>query len=179
MSRVSLARIVRTQGRRGEVRAAILTDFPEHLLNLRRAELWDGAGAPRPVSILSCRLEPSGQMAVLHFEGCDSIDDAQRLVGFEIQIPLADRVALPAGSYYISDLVGCELFEARSRRCLGRVRDVQPTGEETAGTPLLVVETARGELLVPLAGNICQEIDMAARRIVVALPEGLEELNRE
>ena len=179
MTRVSLARIVRPQGRRGEVRAAVLTDFPERLLALRRAFLWDGAGEPRSVAILSCRLEPSRQMAVFHFEGSHSIDEAKKLVGLEIQIPLPERMSLPAGAYYISDLIGCEVFEQASGRALGHVADVQLTGEETPGTPLLLVEAPQGELMVPLAGEICREIDTTRRRIVVALPEGLERLNRE
>jgi 16S rRNA processing protein RimM len=179
VTRVSLARIVRPQGRRGEVRAAILTDVPERLLTLPRVFLWDGSGEPRLVAVLSCRLEPSRQTAVFHFEGSHSIDDAKKLSGLEIQIPLADRAPLPAGAYYVSDLIGCELFDHSSGRSLGRVAEVQFTGEEAPGTPLLIVETAQGELLVPLAAEICREIDVARRKILVALPEGLEELNRE
>ena len=178
MTRVSLAQIVRTQGRHGEVCARVLTDFPERLLALRQAYVWNGAGEPREVAILSCRLEPSRQMAVFHFEGSHSIDDAKKLIGFEVQIPFADRAPLPAGSYYISDLIGCDALEKKSNRALGRVVDVQLTGGETPGTPLLVVETPDGELLIPMARDICREIDTASRRIVVALPEGLVELNR-
>ncbi len=47
------------------------------------------------------------------------------------------------------------------------------------GTPVLEVETARGELLIPLAEDICKRIDTVARRIEVELPEGLRELNAE
>ncbi len=176
---ISLARIVRPQGRRGEVRAEVLTDFPERLPQLRHA-LLGGNGEPRAVAILSCRLEPSRRFAVFHFEGSQSIDDAERLVGLEVQVPISERAPLPSGSYYISDLVGCEVFEAGADEPLGRVRDVQKTGEETAGTPILVVDSATGgELLVPLAAEICREIDTEKRRIVVTLPEGLAELNRE
>ena len=99
-----------------------------------------------------------------------------------MQIPLAERVALPHGKYYVTDLMGCEVFECSggpSAGTLGVVRDVQFTGEEIAGTPLLVVRTPQGELLIPLADEICQRIDIAARRIEVVLPEGLRELNRE
>jgi 16S rRNA processing protein RimM len=179
VTEICLARIVRPQGRRGEVRAEVLTDFPERLLKLRRA-LLGGRGAPRPVAVLSCRLEPSRRFAVFHFEGSQSIDDAERLVGLEVQVPIDQRLPLPQGSYYISDLAGCEVFEAGADVALGRVRDVQRIGEETAGTPILIVDMARGgELLVPLAADICQDIDTARRRIVVTLPEGLLELNPE
>ena len=61
----------------------------------------------------------------------------------------------------------------------GRVTDVQFTGEDVAGTPILVVDSVQGELLIPLAQEICVHVDTAARRIDVVLPEGLRELNRE
>jgi 16S rRNA processing protein RimM len=175
---VSVARIVRPQGRRGEVAASILTDFPERLVKLEQAFLWDGASEPRPVAIRACWLKPAGQMAVFHFAGIDSADQAERLVGLDVQIPVGDRMPLPPGSFYISDLIGCDVLETATDRTLGCVRDVQITGE-VPGTSLLVVDTPQGELLIPLAGEICPEIDTAGRRIVVRLPEGLEALNRE
>ena len=178
MSEVCLARIVRPWGRRGEVRAAVLTDFPERLLKLRRVLLGGGKKEPQPAVIRSARLEPSRRFAVFHFEGCDSIEAAGRLVGLDVQIPLAERAPLPPGTYYVNDLVGCEVLEPGGRR-LGRVRDVQATGEEMPGTPILSVDTPSGELLVPMAAEICREIDLEKRRIIVELPEGLGDLNRE
>ena len=105
-------------------------------------------------------------------------DDAGRLVGLFVQIPLAERAPLPPGTYYVTDLTGCQVVEPGGR-VLGRVRDVQGTGEATRGTSILVVDTPSGELLVPMAAEICREIDLEARKIVVVLPEGLGELNRE
>jgi ribosomal 30S subunit maturation factor RimM len=69
----------------------------------------------------------------------------------------------------------CLLSEAPAH--LGTVRDVQFPGEGFRGTPLLEVETAQGELLIPLAEDICTRIDTIARRIDVVLPEGLRDLN--
>jgi 16S rRNA processing protein RimM len=174
---VTVARILRPHGRRGEVAAEILTDFRDRLKTLQAAFLWDGSSEPRRVSLRGCWLSFSrGGQAILHFEGSNSISDAERLVGLEVQIPLSARVPLPPGSYYITDLIGCEIVEAAGRR-LGSVTDVQFTGEEVAGTPILVVETSRGELLIPLAQDICVQVDTPSRRIHVTLPEGLEELN--
>lgn len=176
---VTLARIVRPHGRRGEVAAEILTDFPERLLSLREAYLCGGSGEPRRVSIRSCWLSRShGGQAIFHFNGCQGIADAERLRGLEVQLPIETRLPLPTGHHYISDLVGCEVFERVGSR-VGTVREVQFTGEGTPGTPLLVLDTPHGELLIPLAEEICTRIDVAARRIEVVLPEGLRELNRE
>jgi 16S rRNA processing protein RimM len=172
--RVTLARLVRPHGLRGEVAAEILTDFPERLLRLKNADLWDGRTPPRRVAIRKCWLSQShGGQAVFHFEGSDSIDDAKRLVGLQVQIPLADRMPLGSGQYYVTDLIGCEVWEERGV-LIGRVKDVA-----TTGTSVLEVETSEGELLVPLAEEICVRIDTATRRIDVRLPEGLRELNRK
>jgi 16S rRNA processing protein RimM len=177
---VTVARVLRPHGRRGEVAAEILTDFPERLKSLKVAGLWDGRSGPREAKIRSCWLSHSrGGQAIFHFEGCDSIDDAERLVGLEVQIPLANRMPLARGSYYVTDLVGCEVFEQNSDVVLGRVADVHFTGEAVAGTPILLVDSPRGELLIPLAQDICVQIDTDARRINVVLPEGLRELNND
>ncbi|HKV28390.1 MAG TPA: ribosome maturation factor RimM [Candidatus Acidoferrales bacterium] len=178
-NRVTLARILRARGRRGEVAAEILTDFPERLTKLTSAELWDGKNPPRHVGIRESWLH-NGQ-AIFLFEGSDSISDAERLAGLEIQIPISERVALAADSYFVTDLIGCEVFQSDVSGALekiGDVRDVQATGEAVTGTPILVVAASDGELLIPLANEICTRIDIAARRIDVALPEGLRNLNQ-
>jgi 16S rRNA processing protein RimM len=183
-NRVTLARIVRARGRRGEVAAKILTDFPERLTRLKSALLWDGKNPPREEAIRKCWLSGSrGGQAVFHFEECNSISYAEKLVGLEVQVPLAERVVLPAGSYYVTDLIGCEVYEMRGGSAselaiIGVVREVEFTGEEISGTPILVVGEQNRETLIPLATEICRRIDTVARRIEVVLPEGLLDLNR-
>ncbi len=174
---VTVARVLRPHGRHGEVAAEILTDFPHRLKSLSCAALLKSGSAPRRVAVRSCWISQSrGGQAIFHFEGSDSISDAEKLVGFYVQIPLADRMTLPLGSYYVSDLVGCEV--RNGARTVGTVADVQFTGEDVAGTPILIIDSPNGEVLVPLAQDICVRIDTAASRIDVALPEGLLELNR-
>lgn len=171
---VAVARIVRPQGRRGEVAAEILTDFPERLTSLKSASLWDGKGARQEVVVRSCWLSKGrGAHAIFHFERSDSIGDAEKLIGWQVQVPIEQRVVLPSGSYYITDLVGCDVV-ANGAKSIGTVRDVQPLG---GGTPVLVVDSARGEILIPLATEICTKIDPAARRIEISPPEGLLDLN--
>jgi 16S rRNA processing protein RimM len=131
-------------------------------------------------------------MGVFHFAGCTTISEAETLRGSDVLLPFEERVELPAGQYFVTDLIGCTVFELpadraklwsspcsmeEAPRVLGTVRDVFRTGEDVTGTPLLEVETPRGELLVPLAEDICTRIDIAGRRIDVRLPAGLRELN--
>jgi 16S rRNA processing protein RimM len=177
---VTVARILRPHGRRGEVASEILTDFPERLKSLATVALSDGRSEPRATTVRGCWLSQSrGGQAIFHFQGSDSINDAEKLVGLEVQIPLADRMVLPAGSYYVNDLVGCEVFDKTTNSVIGSVSDVQFTGEGVPGTPILVIDSSPGELLVPLAQDICVHMDMGGRRIEVILPEGLRELNNE
>ena len=182
-----MARVLRPHGRRGEVACEILSDFPERFKNLKSVELASASREPRCVAVRSCWLSQSrGGQAIFLFEGSDSISDAEKLVGLDVQIPLSDRVPLPGGSYYITDLAGCDVREAttsspagQTGTVIGRVRDVQTTSEGVAGTPILVVDSPRGELLIPLAQDICVRVDTAARVIDVILPEGLRDLNAD
>lgn len=114
-----------------------------------------------------------GDHLIFKFKGVDTISAAEALAGANVSIPLDQRPAAPDGEYYQSDLVGCEVFDP-SGRLLGTVTAF----EETEGTPLLEIRTqADKELLIPFANSICTKIDPAERRIEVALPEGLEDLN--
>jgi len=194
---VIVARILRPRGNKGEVAAELLTDFPERLTKLREVFLEKNSSAgsfePRATAVKSCWLSQNHRgQAVFHFEGCNSISEAEKFRGCDVFLPFEQRVVLAAGQYFVTDLIGCSVFEtpaepsavssspcslATAPSLLGVVRDVRFTGEEVSGTPLLAVETARGELLIPLAANICSSINTAARRIDVVLPEGLRSLN--
>jgi 16S rRNA processing protein RimM len=190
---VQVARIIRPRGNKGEVLAELFTDFPARLSSLLKIYLRGAQGEPRLVGLQNFWVDRNHpEHGIFHFEGCASIDAAEKLRGLEVLLPIADRVKLPAGKYFVSDLIGCSVFEnpkvetklsspacamEAAPRVLGTVRDVFFPGEGTAGTPLLQVETGTGELLVPLAEDICRRIDVAARRIDVTLPEGLSELN--
>jgi 16S rRNA processing protein RimM len=172
---VTLARILRPRGLRGELAAEILTDFPERLPKLREVWLADGRSAPRRTKVRRCWLSPSrGGQAIFHFDGIENVEAAERLRGCEVQIPLEERVKLDPGNYYVGELIGCEVWEPGAAAAMGAVRDVEFPG----GVPLLAVETHEGEVLVPLAAEFCVRIDVNAKRIEVTLPEGLRDLNR-
>jgi 16S rRNA processing protein RimM len=190
-----VARILRPRGNKGEVAAELLTDFPQRLTQLQEVFLGEvnGKSEPRGIGLKSCWLSQNhrGQV-VFHFEGINSISEAEKFRGLEVLLPFEQRVILPAGQYFVSELIGCSVFEtpatppvvssspcllAEAPALLGTVSNVQFPGEEMVGTPLLGVETSQGELLIPLAADICTKIDPVARRIDVVLPEGLRDLN--
>jgi 16S rRNA processing protein RimM len=109
---------------------------------------------------------------ILKFEGYDSMTAAERLAGSLLVVPESQEEPLPEGRFYEYNIVGAEAFTAGGRR-LGPVTRLMHTG----GTDLLVVEDEAGrEYLIPFADDICTEIDIDAKRIVVDPPEGLLDL---
>ena len=157
------------QGRCGEVAAELHTSFPECF-----AERQEFSGLAVDGSRRDLRLEEhwfhKGNV-ILKFAGVESISDAERLAGMELQIPEEQRAELEAGSAYVSELVGCTVMNGET--LVGTVADVQFGAGEA---PLLVVKQGGEEFLVPYAEAFLRNVDVAARRIEVELPEGLLEL---
>ena len=182
---VWLARIRRPQGRKGEVFAEILTDFPEKFeerrqLWLLKAGVASGAGArpaaqaPRQVELKNHWLHKGS--VVLHFGGVDSISDAETLAGLIVAIPQTERAELSEGEVYIGDLIGCELIDVAGAEPV-RAGEIENVDRSGGAAPLLVVRGMKGELLVPFAKSYLRKIDLEAKRVEMELPEGLIALN--
>jgi 16S rRNA processing protein RimM len=180
---VWLARVRHPQGRKGEVFADLLTDFPDKFAERRR--LWlltEGAShaasrpapAPREVELVGDWLHKGG--IVLHFAGIDSISDAETLNGLIVAVPRSERVTLGEDEVYIGDLIGCVLIDVAGAApvTVGEIEDVDRTAGPVA---LLVVRGAAGEVLVPFARSYLRTVDLEAKRVEMALPEGLLGLN--
>ena len=166
---VSVARIARPQGHRGEVIADLLTDFPERFADLDRAYIKRADGRLLVLDLESSRAH-KGRVA-LKFAGFDSINSAEELRGARVMVPRDQLIELPEDTYYDFDLIGCEVVDAEGQQ-LGRVEEVQDYG----AAPLLLVRDGKRELLIPLVMSICVEIDTERKRIVVNPPEGLLDL---
>ncbi len=171
---LAIARIVRPQGRRGELAAEVLTDFPDRFEKLHRAYLENPGGAPDAVVVE--HVWPHKGRVVLKFSGVDSIKSAELLRGRHVLIRHEERMPLPAHHYYLWELEGCRVFRGHGEAAspLGTVTKVERTG----GVDLLHVSTGGGEVLIPLAQDICTHIDTAAKAIWIDPPEDLLELNK-
>lgn len=172
---IAIAQVVRPQGRKGEVLAEILTDFPSRFQGLQRAFLDDAGNAPRAVTVENTWLHKG--RVVLQFAGIGSIDEAETLRGRYVLVPEEEKVALAAHQYYLWDLIGCQVVTERdgTRNPLGTVTEI----ERTAGGELLHVSDGSREILVPFAQAICKVIDPEAGLIVIDPPDDLLDLNRE
>ncbi|MFP5237035.1 MAG: ribosome maturation factor RimM [Acidobacteriota bacterium] len=203
---VWLARIRRPQGRKGEVLCELLTDFPAKFAERKHLWLLPddsqpssrptlsgapsmpahsgGMGGiathtsrhpqePRPVELTNHWLHKGA--IVLHFAGIDSISQAEELAGLIVAIPRAERATLPEDEVHIADLIGCQLIDVAREPAttIGRLQNV----DRSAGpVPLLIVQGAKGEILIPFAKAYLRKLDLESKRIEMALPEGLTDL---
>ena len=185
---VWLARIRKPQGRKGEVLADVLTDFPEKFAERKRLWLLAKAGTAgepaRELELVSHWLHKGargqGQLpaVVLHFAGVDSISEADKLRDLVVAIPRSERAVLAEDEVYIGDLIGCLLIDvaAEPARIVGVIEDV----DRDAGPVALLVVAVDGQaddVLVPFAKAYLRRIDLDGRRVEMALPEGLIEAN--
>ena len=187
---VTLALLLRPQGRKGEVLAELLTDFPQRFgedarVFLARPGFAGSEHEARAMTVVGHWL-PVGRnhgRVVLSFAGVESISAAEELAGLEVLVPESERVELEEDAEYVSDLVGCAVFDGGQR--VGEVTGVEfamtPDGARrlTEAAPLLTVETAEGdEVLIPYVKSFLVRLDPERKRIEMALPEGLVKLNR-
>jgi 16S rRNA processing protein RimM len=165
-----VGRVARAHGIRGQVIVNPETDFPEDRFRPGAELFIERGGRIERLKVTSARFH--GARPVIGFEGVETMNDAGTLAGLELRVPVDALTALPAGTFYRHDLVGC-VVETRDGRRVGPVTGVE--GSMTGSR--LVVEGAAGEVLVPLVAAICTVVDPAAKRIVIDPPEGLLEAN--
>ncbi|MGO8718397.1 MAG: ribosome maturation factor RimM [Acidobacteriaceae bacterium] len=176
---VHLARLIRPQGRRGEVLAEVLTDFPERFAEMRNAFLWRGGNLPAtPIAIEQSWLHKG--KVVLKFAQVDSISAAEALRGAEVVVPREERVPLEPDAVYISDLIGCHLVDLHpgghsDPTILGTIRDI--IQQEKTADLLIVAGEDGSQYEIPFAKAYLVKLDLAGRRLEMNLPPGLLDVN--
>ena len=169
--RVIIARLLRPQGRRGELLAELLTDFPERFEG-RAVCVGDEE------RVVESHFLPVGKNAgrvVLKFAGVESINEAEKMAGKDVTIAAEERAVLGEDESYIHELVGCTVLDGE--REVGTVVDVLDLGGAPAQT-LLVRDAAGTEHMVPYVKAFTVSVETAERRIRMRLPEGLIGLNK-
>jgi 16S rRNA processing protein RimM len=163
---VAVAVLGRPRGNRGELTAESLSSRPDRFARLKEVRLVGDETVNREVEEV---WEHAGAL-VFKFRGVDSITDAEKLRGAEVQVPGSERVELEPGEYFHSDLIGCEVRDRLSGRVIGHVTNF----EEYGGPPLIEIDG--GKTLIPFVKAICVDIRPEVKLIQVDMPEGLEDL---
>jgi 16S rRNA processing protein RimM len=168
-SLVAVGRVVRPQGRRGEVRLVALTDDPARLRELAECHLVPPPGGERR-AVQAVWFQ--GDAPVVKLEGSESIADAEALVGRFVSIPATAVRPLPPDHFYAFDLIGCQV-ETPDGAPVGLVHDVR----SGPAHDWWVVRAGAHERLVPAVLAIVERVDLAGRRVVIRPPDGLLELD--
>jgi len=172
---ITLAVIIKTQGRRGEVAVELHTDIPNRFR--LEMKLWALIKDSQRREVTVEDLWPHKNFLVLKFAGIGSISEAEPLVGAELQLPESERAELEPGWTYLSDLIGCTVFDAE--REIGKIEDVEFGAGEA---PLLVVRSreepaAKLPYEIPYAEAYLEKLDLERKQVRMKLPEGLLEVN--
>jgi 16S rRNA processing protein RimM len=169
---ITLARVVKTQGRHGEVAAEVHSDVPDRFAEgMKLFALGKSGGARRELEVEG--LWPHKGLLVLKFRGVASMSDAEALIGSELQVTRTERAQLEQGWNYVSDLVGCQVFDQGHE--VGRIEDIQFGAGEA---PLLIVAGNAGKKFdVPFAEAYLESVDLQQRQVRMKLPEGMLEIN--
>ena len=187
---IVLAHLLRPQGRKGELLAELLTDFPERFEGEKRVFLappdFAGEESEARASQVDSFWLPVGRnegRIVLQFAGIDTISAAEGIAGLDVIVPYAERLPLDDESEYISDLIGCTVYDGPV--AVGVIDDVQfpstPDGARklAEAAPLLaVLSPDGGEILIPFAKAFLVSIHVKEKRVDMILPAGLVEVNR-
>jgi 16S rRNA processing protein RimM len=167
---IPIGTIVRPHGLKGDVVVQPDTDFGETRFRKGSVVHAKVGASTEALTIVASR--PQADRWIIRLAGHESIEAAESLRGVELLVDAA-HAPLPQGRYYLHDLVGCEVV-TESGVAVGTVTVVY----SGAAQPVLGIAGEAGEVLVPLVEAICREVDVSARRIVIAPPEGLLEANR-
>jgi 16S rRNA processing protein RimM len=166
-----VGRVARAHGIHGQVIVNPETDFPAERFRPGAELFIERGGQVEGLRVTTARFHR--ERPVIGIDGIETMNDAETLAGYELRVPIDRLAALPPGTFYRHDLIGCRV-ETRDGRGVGLVSDVEGT---MAGSRL-VVDAADGEVLIPLVSNICPVVEPAEKRIVIDPPEGLLEVNQ-
>lgn len=168
---ITLARVIKTQGRRGEVAVEVHSDVPDRFAEGMELFALQDSGTRRQLEVES--LWPHKEFLVLKFAGIESISDAETLIGAELQVPGSKRAVLDQGWTYVSDLVGCSVLDHGQE--VGVVEDVQFGAGEA---PLLIVSGTSGKKFdLPFAEAYLESVDVMGKQLRMKLPQGMLEIN--
>lgn len=167
---VAIAALGKPRGNKGELTSTLLTSRPERLEGLAEVYLLK-AGVPACAFSVERIWNHAGTW-IFKFAGINSINEAELWRGADVCVPREARIALPPGEFFNSEIIGCELRDAKSPKNFGKITDVQDIGHGGA-----LLEVDGGKLLVPFVKAICVEIRPDLGYVVADLPDGLESLD--
>ena len=156
-------KIVGTHGVRGMVRIQPWCDSADFLKNFKKFYLQ---GSMEEIVLKD--VKPNGNVVIAAVSGVDSIEAAEKLRNKVILIKREDA-NLPEGRYFISELIGCAVFDADSGESLGTLTDVSETG----ANDVWHITRNEKEYLVPAIDEVIVSVDIEQEKIVLRPLKGI------
>jgi 16S rRNA processing protein RimM len=165
MDSLEIGKIINTHGLKGEVKISAWTDSPEDFENFSYALTKSG----QKLNIEGIKYQKNN--IIVKFREINSINEAEGYKNSVLYLPKEEMGHLPENVYYIADLLGCEIFEVSGRN-IGILQDVFSTGSNDVYD---IKRQNAKNLLVPIIDGVVKSVDIENRKIVIKIPEGLEE----
>lgn len=163
---LEIGQIVNTNGLKGTLKVKPLTD------DITRFEDLEIVYIEKAKELIEFKIQDvkySKNMVLLKLEGIDNIEEAEKYKNFYLKINREDAVELEEDSYFIVDIIGCEVY-TEGQELLGKVIDVFPTGSNDVYT----VKNSEGkEILIPAIEDVIKDVDIKNKKIIIHLMEGL------
>ncbi len=163
---VTIGRILREHGIKGELAVAPLTSDPEMFLHLSEVSVQT-RGATEREKIKSVRRH--NKILLIRFENCETPEEARLYRGAAIQVKKAEGPRLPEGVYYHQQIIGLRVYTVNDEY-LGDVTAIIETGSND----VYVVKGGDREYLIPAIKDVVKEIDVESNRMVVEVMEAVE-----
>jgi 16S rRNA processing protein RimM len=165
---ISIGRIVKNQGNKGEIRVVPLSDF------LERYELLEWVYLFKDDKLIKKKVEKirfHKQFVIFKLEGINNIEQALSLRDYLIQIPSREKMPLGENEYYIDDIINYSVITHKGEK-LGQLSDVL----STSGTDVFLVKGELKEYMIPAAREIILNIDLKNKIIIIKPIPGLLDL---
>ncbi len=163
---ITIGKVLKTHGVRGEVKIEPLTDHPERFRTVKRVYLVSAGGKKKECQVLAVRYV--GDAPLLLFSGHESPEKAKELNGWLVQLPEEEAVPLPEGQYYWFELIGMDV-ESETGERLGRITDIFQTGSND----VYVMKAGKREIYLPATKEVVRQVDRKAKRMVIHVMDGL------
>ena len=166
---ITIGKVVKPFGVKGEMKIESLTDFPERFQDLKSVYLVSPTGKELVVTVRSVRY--TGAVPYMLFKGYDTPEDAKTLNGWLLKVPEQEVMPLPEGRYYWYELIGMEVVSEEGET-LGTIVDIFETGSND----IYVMKQGKREIYIPAIRQVIKQVDRQAKRMVIRLMDGLMEL---
>lgn len=168
MELIAVGKITKPIGTKGDVRVLPFTNNRKRFAILKWVLVGLNESKVNRYSIVKTRT--TNEQVNIHLSTIETLDAAEKLRNQYLFVPKEQRVKLHKGSYFIDDIIGCEIF-TEAQKVIGIVRDVL----SLPANDVWVVWNGEKEILIPAVKAIIRHVDVERKRVIVYALEGLLE----